>query len=107
MIFYERYNKICRQKGTSPSKVATEAGLNKATVTYWKSGTVPKADAVVNIAKLLNTSTDYLLGLTDTEIQENNLTPTEQELLLLFNTVPEEKKEQVLDLFRTQISLIK
>lgn len=105
--FYERYNNVCKQKKTSPSKIAESIGLSKASVNHWKKGSSPKAEIVIKLTKELNTTSDYLLGLSDTEKAENKLTDKEIELLKLFDTVPNDKKEQVLDLFKYQINLIK
>lgn len=37
-MFYDVYCLLCKEKGVSPSKAATEIGLNKSLVSHWKSG---------------------------------------------------------------------
>ncbi len=36
-MFFDRYKELCAKKGVSPTKAATEAGINKSAVTYWRT----------------------------------------------------------------------
>lgn len=36
-VFFDRYKELCAKKGVSPTKAATEAGINKSAVTYWRT----------------------------------------------------------------------
>ena len=62
-MFWENFQKICKEKGTSPNGVCHDIGLSNASATHWKNGTQPKADVLVKIAKYLDVSVDYLLGV--------------------------------------------
>lgn len=54
-MFYENFERICRQNATSPSAMAIALGKNKSAASAWKSnGTIPKADELQQLAKLLN-----------------------------------------------------
>lgn len=54
-MFYENFERICRQNATSPSAMALALGKNKSAASAWKSnGTIPKADELQQLAKLLN-----------------------------------------------------
>lgn len=65
--------------------LSVELGVSKETINQYIKGTIkPRQEMLIQIAKLLNTSTDYILGIT------NNPTPPEitldeEELVLLTN----------------------
>ena len=68
MSFYNRYVKICKEKGVLPSsqKTAGTIGVTRATISFWgRKNTVPSGETVASIADMLHVSTDYLLGRTD------------------------------------------
>lgn len=68
MNFYERYEAACRRAGVRPAAQSTVDMYDgtRAGVSVWKSkGVMPVADTVGKIATSLNTSADFLLGLTD------------------------------------------
>jgi len=62
-MFWDNYERLCTQKGTSPSAVCRKIGLSNATATHWRQGALPKADAIIAISKELNCSVDALLGV--------------------------------------------
>lgn len=62
-MFYDKYYELCKQKGVSPSAAAMEMGINKGTVSIWKSkGTTPQTAILGKIASYFGVSVDYLLG---------------------------------------------
>lgn len=71
-MFYDKFVRICKLRGISPSKAATEAGLSKSTVTKWK--TTPNAEPTGAAIKKL---TEYF-GITIAELmgEENKKAPT-------------------------------
>lgn len=62
-MFWDNFQRICKEKGESPNGVCREIGLSNAVATHWKNGTLPKADVLVKIAEHLDVSVDYLLGV--------------------------------------------
>jgi transcriptional regulator with XRE-family HTH domain len=68
MYFYDRYVELCREKNVSPSKAALENGINKGTVSVWKSkreddkDVVPSSPIAKKLAEYFRVSVDYLLG---------------------------------------------
>lgn len=64
MTPFERVKEISDKKGLSLQKVATDAGLGINAVYRWKKQT-PTSSSISKVAKVLNVSTDYLLGNTD------------------------------------------
>ena len=96
-VFYDRYVKICKDHGVSPSRAAIGAGLSKSTVSKWKS--TPDADptgaAIKKLTEYFNISIADLMG----EEQKNNppdrIEPTEREkriLEALRSKTPAERK---------------
>ncbi len=68
MSFYNRYVKICKEKGVLPSsqKTAETIGVTRATISFWgRKNTIPSGETVASIADMLHVSADYLLGRTD------------------------------------------
>jgi len=71
MHFYDKYVALCKDDKVSPSKAALEMGINKGTVSVWKSKkekgeeVEPSSPIVNKIADRFHVSTDYLLGKTE------------------------------------------
>ena len=69
--------------------VRVAVGVNQESISMYESGTVfPKITTLVKLAEYLETSTDYLLGLTDDDIPikylKQNLKKYEKELMRKF-----------------------
>lgn len=64
MTAFDRIKELSRKKGLSLIEVNDKAGLGTRTIYHWKTKT-PSIDNLQNVAKVLHTSTDYLLGNTD------------------------------------------
>ncbi|MDE5765459.1 MAG: helix-turn-helix domain-containing protein [Ruminococcus sp.] len=71
-MFYEQLRKACKSNHTSITAVLKKIGLGTANGTYWKNGSAPSSDTVVQLAELLNVSTDYLL-LGKEDLNGNNI----------------------------------
>ena len=61
-MFFDKYTELCKRKGKTPTGVAIELNVSRATVNYWKNGNVPKQDTLIKIANYFGVSVDYLLG---------------------------------------------
>jgi len=65
-IFAERLKMLRTEKGLNRETLAKEIGVSPSIIRYWEDSTkIPKADAVISIAKFFNVKSDYLLGLSD------------------------------------------
>ena len=66
MTFFERYEKLCIDKGYKPaSQQAAEAlGTTRGTISAWKTSGSPN-EFLISIANVYHVSVDYLLGRTD------------------------------------------
>lgn len=76
--FGSRLNIVLRAKKMQNKDLAKMVGVSDSNVSkYLYEKTYPSLPALVQIAKVLNVSTDYLLGLTSGKIEESK--PKEQE----------------------------
>ena len=77
-MFYDIYERLCREKGVTPTKASVEIGFSKGSVSYWKKkrkeGIDAKPDSytAAKIADYFGVSVDYLLGRTDDPIDYDN-----------------------------------
>lgn len=81
-MFYQRLHKICKEKGTSVTRVVREIGLSSANLTNWKNGRLPKTEIAFKIAAHLGVSIYDLMG--ETEQKEKPSLENEERLLELY-----------------------
>lgn len=79
-MFFEKLEKIVKEKEINLNQLAKNAGFSQASTDRWKKGSMPNTDALIKICKYLNVSADYLLDLDETP-PPPQLTDQEQELL--------------------------
>lgn len=84
MGFFRRYEYLCRQEGKTPTGVAIDLGLSRASVSRWRNGSMPNPEALSIIAKHFDISTDYLLGNTDIKNPPNQSDPEDIAKVALF-----------------------
>ena len=103
-MFYEKYQKLCHQKGLSPFAVARDLGISSRTQGNWKSGSEPRVGTLKRIADYFNVDVSYFYH--DDKIESNDdkivehfidelkrdLTDDEQLLLDMFRTMTDEQK---------------
>lgn len=77
-MFFDRFKKLCDEKGVTPTRVSAEAGFSAGSVSYWKksykAGKDAKPDSYTaeKLAEYFGVSVDYLLGRTDDPIDYDN-----------------------------------
>lgn len=107
MTLFDRIKQRGESKGYSIAKIEELAGMSPNSLYKWKKQT-PKIDKVNAIADILDVSTDYLLGRTNTEsIEGERLSEQEEKLLMRFrrgskNLTEDEKaiyERQAMNLF--------
>lgn len=99
----ERLKALREAKRYTQLWLGMQVGVSQETISGYEIGkAVPPADMLIKLADALNTSVDYLLGRTDVKkfdpISESDLNEQERELLELFRSLPEEKKERAVGL---------
>lgn len=66
MKFTERFNELIKINGKSQTQIAQEIKVSKQCVSDYKSGkSFPSIETLYLICICLDTTADYLLGLTD------------------------------------------
>lgn len=56
MTFRENLNRICKEKGTTLTRVTKELGISSSKVTAINKGSIPSEEMLLNFAKHLNCS---------------------------------------------------
>lgn len=56
MTFSENLNRICKERGTTITTLLKEMGLSTSKVTMWNSGSLPKQEVMLMLARKLGCS---------------------------------------------------
>jgi len=105
-MFYDKFKKLCDQRGISCNKAALEIGLSNAAVPKWKkTGYTPRGDTLSRIANYFGISISDLLG---EENEKAPAVPGERDILDDvdvafygdFKELNEDEKETVRDMVR-------
>ena len=97
-------------RGLTLEQVATAVGVGKSTVRKWETGMIAnmRRDKIAALAKALGVTPEYLMGWEEEQEQKISpdkpeLTEREKMLLELFNKVPKERQELVLQMIRVAL----
>lgn len=61
-LFYERLERLIKDKGVQQKDLAENCGISSNGISTWKvTGTLPRADIAIKIAKYLDVSVEYLI----------------------------------------------
>lgn len=76
-MFYDIFDKLCKDNGTSPYSVAIKLGFSRSTPSAWKRHkNPPKLDALEKIASYFGVSVNYLLGKDDISVSPEPSEPS-------------------------------
>ena len=89
-MFYEQLQKACKMNQTSVTATLKRLGIGTANGTYWKNGSSPSSDIVIQLAELLGVSTDFLLLGSEPTINSYDMTEAEKELLSAYRNLNSE-----------------
>lgn len=70
-MFFDVYEKLCKERGLTPTGASAAIGFSKGSVSYWRKkykegiDAGPDAHTAELIADFFGVSVDYLLGRTD------------------------------------------
>ena len=88
-IFSERLKELRKKRGYTQSELAKYMNMRQGSYTKWETGmTEPRIDSIIPLARILNTTADYLLGLTDISERNPKIKSTE--------TIDETKLKEIL-----------
>ena len=89
--FGKNLKRICKQRGTSPTKVVTGLGFTNSKVNMWNNGSLPKAEMLVLLAQALNCSVmDFFKTEEEWENEERKepeLNEDEKDLLRIYQSL--------------------
>ena len=87
----QKFKELCNARGTTPYKVAVQAGLSTSTVSCFLSGkTIPKLDTVLMLCNSLGIS---ITDIFDEREVIDQQTQEERNILESYRNLPEQKKE--------------
>lgn len=86
MDFAANLKKAIEERGVNQKWLADTAMTTEATISRYINGVnkSPDADILISIAKALNVSVDYLLGVSDVPNYRDDISPEERLLLKAF-----------------------
>ena len=105
----QRIKDLRTAKGLTLEQVADVVGVGKSTVRKWETGMIAnmRRDKIAALAKALGTTPAYLMGWKEEEQKssptELQLSEGEKVLLDLFNRVPVEQQQLVLQMIRAAL----
>ena len=108
----QRIKALRQEKGLTLEQVAEVVGVGKSTVRKWETGMIAnmRRDKIADLAKALGTTPAYLMGWEEEDTKQENspsepqLSEGEKVLLDLFNKVPEDQQQLVLQMIRAALS---
>lgn len=62
IVFIDSYEKICSQRGVSPTRVLSDLKISKSSYSHWKAGGEPLNETKKKLADYLNVSTEELMS---------------------------------------------
>ncbi|WP_159723140.1 helix-turn-helix domain-containing protein [Enterococcus sp. CSURQ0835] len=80
MDLYERIKEIARLKNISIAQIERANDLSNGSISKWAKN-APSADKLAKVARYLNVTSDYLLGIADQakDLNGDNIVPMEDE----------------------------
>ncbi len=100
--------KECRQRANMTQQyVALTLGIKPPSVSNWESGkTRPAIDNLIELAKLYNVTTDYLLGVSDNPATIESIAKESRDEILLksFHSLSEDGKKEILEYLKFKTS---
>lgn len=99
--FSNRLKQTLDERGCTQRWLADAAETKEATISRYISGVAksPQVDILVNIARALDVSTDYLLGLSNVKKAKASISPEEQLLLSCFRKASDRDISVIWQLF--------
>lgn len=107
----DRLKEALDRSSMKPTELAEVTGIPKSMISYYLSGkSVPRADRIYEIAKVLDVSEAWLIGFDVPMEREKQNSPEEIELsegekmlLDLFRRIPEDQQKMVLQMIRAAL----
>lgn len=94
MTFFDRLKSFMDNKKLNGRELTRILGINSANYTFWKQGSLPRADLAVRIAKEVGSSVEYLV----TGESSDGLDASDTDVLEKLHSLSPESKNAVLTL---------
>lgn len=96
-ITMKNMKKIIKSQNRSLTSLAVELEVSQEAISQYISGKIhPKLETIVKMANILNTSTDYLLDLTDDPTKNDfSLNEKEHNIINLYRNLSDTEKIKV------------
>ena len=94
MDFATNFKRICKEKGTSPTRVCLEIGLSSSKVNLWNKGSIPKGDVMIKLAEKLG------CNVMDFFADEESLTTVEGSPAHNADSVLDDDEKDIIRIFR-------
>ena len=90
--------RIREKRHITQIKLSTEVEVSQEAISAYESGkALPSVETLIKLANYLNTSTDYLLGLTDNDLKVNDIKSNDyDELISVYNRLDKDAKKDIL-----------
>lgn len=104
MTPFERVKERAKSFGMNVKETALKSGIGENSIYRWREQ-APTSDKLAAVAKVLHTSTDYLLGNTDDPSPAKEvLKPDEQNLLLNYQKLSEGMSDEEKENFSKSVA---
>lgn len=60
-MFYRAFERVCKEKKTTPCAVVTALGMSRGNITAWKKGRAPNLETLVKLANHLGVCVSKLI----------------------------------------------
>lgn len=101
MTLGERLKMRRKQLGYSQHELAEKSGILQNQISRYEADTnMPTSEALVKLAKALNVTSDWLLGLNEELIDYGGLTEQERQALAFFRSKTPDRQPIVLEILR-------
>lgn len=94
-MFYQQLQKACKNANTTVTATLKAIGIGTANGTYWKNGSMPSSENVIQLAEFLGVSTDFLLK-GDSKNYSIDISSDEKELLNYYKELDERDKGRII-----------
>ena len=98
MKVIDRISDLCRQNGTTVTKLEKELGYSNGSLA--KAKDIPSS-RILDIAIRFNVSTDYILTGNDSRVETPTFEKEHIELITLYSQLEKEQKDAVFNLLRS------
>lgn len=103
-MFFDRFERLCKEKGVSMNKAIVECGFSNSLPTKWKkTGATPEITTISALASYFNKSVEYMSGMTlDAQIDD-----TQYEIAAIKKKMEHETDQQALYDYDVDLSELK